>query len=71
MYMIRDRNGEAKAKISNDIANKVMRDTRGQFREMNFKSGKKTVFVFTEDVVYGTEYAMVMIWKGDRLIPYG
>lgn len=69
MYYIRSKGGEAKAKVSNDIANKLMRETRGRFREAQYQSGRKTVFEFDADYTYGAVQVTVMIWKGDCLVP--
>lgn len=68
-YYIRSKSSEAKAKVSNDIANKLMRETKGQFREVHYQSGKKTVFEFQGDYVYGTAAVTIMIWQGDSLVP--
>ena len=68
-YYIRSKSGEAKAKVSNDIASKLMRETKGQFREAHYQSGKKTVFEFQGDYTYGATQITVMIWQGDSLVP--
>lgn len=68
-YYIRSKSGEAKAKVSNDIANKLMRETQGHFREAHYQSGKKTVFEFQGDYTYGIASFTVLIWQGDCLVP--
>lgn len=68
-YYVRNKAGEAKAKISNDLANMMMRETTGHFREANYQGGKKTVFEFNRDFTYGTDTLKIMLWAGDTLVP--
>lgn len=68
-YYIRNKAGEAKAKISNDIANRIMNGSNGVFREAAFQSGKKTVFEIKGDFTYGTDSLKIMLWSGDTLVP--
>ena len=69
MYYLRDKTGYAKAKLSNDLANKIMREARGQFREVNYTDGRKVVFEIQGDFTYGTDEIKILIWEGDRLVP--
>lgn len=68
-YYVRNSSGESKGKISNEIANKLMHEARGFFREANYSSGKKTVFEIKDDCSFGNDHFKLMIWKGDVLEP--
>jgi hypothetical protein len=68
-YYLRTKSGEAKAKIDNDLALKLINDARGHFREAHYAKGKKTVFEFDGDFTYGTQGFKLMLWTGDVLEP--
>lgn len=69
-YIIRDDNGNLKARISNDIANKIINKANGEF----FKNSENsTCFRLKGDYEYkcgfGTTYIELQIWYGEVLIP--
>lgn len=67
-YYIRNADGQAKAKVKKDIAQKIMDSCAGKFRTAKYITGDKTVFEFTEAVTYGTDEFKVMIWEDDILV---
>ena len=68
-YYLRTRSGEAKAKISNDLAQRIIAAAAGHFREANYRGGRKTVFELDGDFTYGTDTLKVLLWTGDILEP--
>ena len=68
-YYIRTRSGEAKAKISNDLAQRIISGAAGHFREARYRTGSKTVFELDGDFTYGTENIKILLWRGDILEP--
>ena len=68
-YYLHSKTGVVKAELRNDIANRLMRECRGFFREANYQSGKKTVFEFNDHYNYGVDAIRILISEGDVLSP--
>jgi hypothetical protein len=68
-YYVRNKAGEAKAKISNDTASRIMNGATGHFRESKYRGGSKTVFEFDSDFTFGTDSLKILLWTGDILEP--
>lgn len=69
-YVLRTREGLMTAKLSARLAAMVMDQTKGFFRDANYKDkGKVRVFEVTEDSVYGDRHIRLYLWKGSTLVP--
>ena len=68
-YYIRTKSGEAKAKLTNDTAGKIIRQCPGHWQEAKYRGGSKTVFEIDKDMTFGNDYYKIMLWTGDVLEP--
>lgn len=68
-YYIRTKSGEAKAKLDNDMAGRIIRDCPGHWREAKYKTGSKTVFEIDRDMTFGNDRYKIMLWVGDVMEP--
>lgn len=66
MTYIRTESGAALAKVQNSLSREIMDNVKGYFTEKNFTTGKRKVFVFTEDMALslGSGQATLMLCIG-------
>lgn len=71
IYEVRDEKGVLKFRICEDLAQRMVRETKGHFRDAKFTSGEqKRIYEFDADFRMGSieRYGYEMaIWKGDKL----
>lgn len=70
-YYLRNEKGQCTAVVDNVMAGKMMRELEGEWQQKNFSvEGKKTVFVFTEQALYGNDLIKLNILPGFYLVSY-
>lgn len=73
-YIHRDEHGIMKNKVSARLANKLMNESKGEFRPYKYKKNDDTItltaFVFADDfsLIISRDVTMYF-WQGDKLIP--
>lgn len=71
-YCLRDENGILKARVGNLLAQKMIGQSKGVFKEISLRSrySKTTIYVFKESFsIEGNPALMLYVWEGDRLVP--
>jgi hypothetical protein len=64
-YNLRTDKGTLFGRVDNNLAGKILKDCKGHWVEKKFVSGVvKNVFVFTEDMTYGTDVMKVFLFEG-------
>ena len=69
-FILRTASGEAKAKFPDDVAFKIVSQSKVRIETRNLigKVGPTTCFTFEEDACWGTEGGRaIYIWEGDFL----
>ena len=73
MYLVRTDTGICVADLSNHVAERIIRNSKGHFRNLNYQtknsSNTKIVWQFDEDLAYGNEGFRIMLYNGFLLIP--
>lgn len=70
MYIIRTQAGLLIAELSNEIAQKVIKQCKGHFRPLKYEGKpEKTAFQFDEDCVWRLPQFRIFLFAGYVLIP--
>jgi hypothetical protein len=69
-YIVRDENGVMLMEISNDMAQHIIRGSKGRFRPYKTVSTAETVvFELLEDTVWRNPVGKIFLWSKTLLIP--
>lgn len=67
-YFLRTNDGQLIAKLENSLANEVMINVKGEFKTVNFTSGRKTVYELSEDKTVKNGAITLMLFTGFRVV---
>jgi hypothetical protein len=72
-YILRDKNGLAKAKVTNTVFFVIIKKVKGYFKDKSFKDEKQpiTCYIIDEDCFLNNEFVGIKLyfWKDDYLMP--
>lgn len=65
MHSIRTEGNVLVAKVSNQLAIRIINESDGRWETKNFvKTGRRSVFVFKEPSTWSNSHIEIFIWKG-------